>query len=205
MKLFLIAVLCTLSAFGQGQLALSGTSVKPKTQATLNLTLSGAAGQNIAGLQFSMQLPAGVTAAMSVGPAATAASKTLDCAQNGANLICLVTGLNQNVLADGVVASLKFVPQNSGNLSFGLSDTLGASVIGDAVTVGAVATFPFTVTPICDVNSDGITDAADVTAVKTLKLTGGTCTVDTDSDGKCTIVDVRRVENAAQGQACKTN
>lgn len=90
-------------------------------------------------------------------------------------------------------------------LNFGLSGTLGASLVGDAITVGAVAPFGFAVTSPCDWNGDGSTDVLDVQGVITAALAGGACTADLDGDGKCTVIDVVRVTLAVLGQTCKAN
>lgn len=204
MRLALLLLLPGLAS-AQTLLSLSGTPVRPNTQATLNLTLSGSSGANLAGLQWTVTLPTGITPTVTAGTASTSAGKQVTCNQQGTNLTCLAVGLNTNVFGDGIVALVQFTPQSAGNLTFGISGTLGATLLGEAATVGAAAPFGFTVLSPCDLNGDTLTDVTDVQSAISQALGLSTCTSDLTGDGKCTVVEVVRVENAALGQSCKTS
>ena len=54
----------------------------------------------------------------------------------------------------------------------------------------------------CDVNGDGVTNGADVTAAINQALGVSACTADLDKDLQCSVVDVQRVINAALGGQC---
>lgn len=58
----------------------------------------------------------------------------------------------------------------------------------------------------CDVNRDGSTNNSDVQAAIAQVLNQATCgAADVDKDGKCTVMDVQRVVNAAAGGACSAH
>jgi len=55
----------------------------------------------------------------------------------------------------------------------------------------------------CDLNQDGVTNSADFALSQSQALGQSACTGDLNGDGLCTVVDVQRVANAANGGACK--
>ena len=55
----------------------------------------------------------------------------------------------------------------------------------------------------CDLNNDGTVNAADYALSQQQALGQSACTGDLNGDGLCTVVDVQRVANAANGGACK--
>jgi hypothetical protein len=82
---------------------------------------------------------------------------------------------------------------------------LGASAGGDAVTLTSSPLTFVLASPLspCDVNSDGVTNTADVQLAINQVLGLASKTLDLNADGKTSIVDVIRVINAALGGACR--
>lgn len=56
---------------------------------------------------------------------------------------------------------------------------------------------------LCDLNSDGIVNAADVQIAVNRIVNQTSCTFDLDGNGRCDVVDLQRVINASAGGACK--
>jgi hypothetical protein len=78
--------------------------------------------------------------------------------------------------------------------------------VGDTPSSGAgVLTFRTgVISATCDLNGDGIVDAADVAIAKDQALGVSPCTTaDLDGNGTCNVIDVQRVVNASMGLGCK--
>ena len=171
------------------------TSFKASGSVVMNLTLSGASGQNISGIQFAIPAPGGV-ATVTAGPASTAASKTVSCAQSMTApnpLTCILIGLNNTAYADGIVAVVSVALPNP--LVQGITWTMPvvvASTTGSAVTTTSSAP----VNP-CNITGSGTITANDVSASIASALTQNAC-VDLTGDGTCNIFDVIRVVLALQ-------
>lgn len=74
---------------------------------------------------------------------------------------------------------------------------IGARSVGGGGTVTKSA---------CDLNGDGAVNSMDVTLSVSQALGMMTCnTADLNKDGTCTVVDVQRVINASNGQACNVS
>jgi hypothetical protein len=127
--------------------------------ATVNVDLSMATTRlQAAGVQFTLTAPiASVTSfTVSPGPTATAAAKTVTCAAattigTSIQQNCLVTGLNQNTMGNGVFAHLAIaVPATApaGVAAVTFSNFVASNVFGRAIsgTVNA-GTFSITVVP----------------------------------------------------------
>lgn len=202
----LITTMLLLGAAGWGQatltLSLAGpTSFKASGTVVMNLTLTGSAGQNISGIQFTIPSPGGV-ATVTAGPASTAASKTVTCAQStavGQSLTCIIIGLNNTMYADGIVGVVSVALPNP--LVQGITWTMPvivASTTGTAVTTASSAP----ANP-CNITGSGTLGTNDVTASIGQALTQTAC-VDLNGDGTCNIYDVIRVVLAIQPQGvCK--
>jgi hypothetical protein len=88
-------------------LALSSGSGSPGQTVNLLLTLGGT--PQAADLQWTLTYPVADLSSIvfSVGPNATAAAKTLQCGPNtGGSMICVIFGINQNIIDAGTVAML---------------------------------------------------------------------------------------------------
>lgn len=152
---FLGVVLCAcffLSAACYGAdstLALSSGSGAPGTTVALPLSFTSGTGTT-AGLEWALNLPASASLlSVQVGPAATAAGKSLYCNGN----LCLITGLNANTIGNGVVATVAVTVA---------STAAGDSVIQLANTVEALADG----TPGVVVSTSATLTASSVVAVR---------------------------------------
>jgi len=91
----------------------------------------------IAGLQFDLALPVGISSDISAaaGPAATAAVKLVYSALNGSTFRVIVAGLNSTTISDGDVVDLTvhLTASASGILPLHLSNLAATSPAGDAV------------------------------------------------------------------------
>lgn len=189
-------------------LTLTGpATIRPGAPVTLTLTLSGSTGANLASFQATVGLPAGFAVTSSaIGAAGTAAAKTLTCAPTLPGP-CVVVGLNQTNLADGVVFTLTGIAARPGALSFPLSASLAASsaATAEGVALASGAAFSLTVLSACDINGDGKVDIADVLAYLNSYVFGAvTPIVDLNGDGLANIIDVQRIATAGLGGACVT-
>ncbi len=141
------------SCLGQSVLSLSSAPAEPGAPVTLNLSLNTAYPGKSAGLQWTLNAPAGDVASLTttVGPAATSADKSLYCA----NQTCLLVGINAIPLSNGVVATvtLTLSPTATGNLAVQLSNPVEALLDGSggSITAGngvvSVATLSLTISP----------------------------------------------------------
>ncbi len=131
-KYFIWTVLLVRCAacLGQSSLSLSSASGNASNSVTLNVSLSTAHPGSSAGLQWTLNAPQPdvVSFSTAAGPAATAAQKSLYCA----NDTCLLLGLNETALSDGVVAvvTLNLSPSASGNLAIQMSGAVEALLDG---------------------------------------------------------------------------
>ncbi len=187
-KIFLLLALAG-GAFGQ-QLALS-CAAGPRAGASEPCTVTLTAGGGLADLQW--QLTASVPTGIVVWNTALA-GKTLQC---NPTALCVEYG-GQVAIPDGVVANALIpIPANAGGqtITFTLSGALGATISAQPVTV--TPNPPQSVSVLngsCDVNSDGLLTAADVTfAVNTL-LQG--LWLDLNADTKSNVADLQIVINA---------
>ena len=141
-------LLCGSCCFGQSVLTLSSAPAVPGGQVSLNISLDTAYPGKSAGLQWTLDSPAGDVASFSTvaGPAAASAQKSLYCAAK----TCLLAGINSNPLGNGVVAivTLNLSPTATGNLMVQLSNPVEALLDGSGgsitttngiVNVGAIS------------------------------------------------------------------
>ena len=210
--MLLLTAITSLCVTAQTKLTVTQTntgSVRAGDALPLTITLSGSAGQNVAGTQWSLNSPIGFVWTPTVGAAGVAGSKNIYCGLVASAFTCLVVGMNVNVVNDGVVGLLATtVPINQpiGNLTFTLTSTLSASKDGFAVVTTASAPLTIPILPsLCDPNGDAKIDSTDFNLAIAQATGASTCTTDTDGDGKCTVNDVLRVAMAANGGACKIN
>jgi hypothetical protein len=211
-KLFVVFLLAS-AGWAQVQLTLTpsvpGAGVYPGASVALNVSLTGSAGLNIAGLQWSLASPLGASTAFS-GAASQAASKTVMCAMPAGTLICLSVGLNVNTISDGVVAQITVtIPANQppGPLTQVLSATYAANAAGSNVPITAGPLVTLNVLSHCDLNGDGIVNNADLLiAISQIEgVTACTTANINQAPGGCTVMDAVRVAIAAQaGGVCLT-
>jgi hypothetical protein len=130
------------SLHAQTSLVLSSGSASPGQAVSLNVTLSTPLPSQVAGLQWTFAYSSTDFSGLSVGtgPAAVAAGKSITCNGGGGLMICLVTGLNTNTIASGVVASATFtVSPTTGSTSsiVQLVNSLGATPQATGIAVAA--------------------------------------------------------------------
>jgi len=203
MKKLLLSALFSLPLWAQSAtLNLScSNNVRAGSTLTCSITLSG--GSLPAGLQWTLATSSPVGAVI-VTPAAAVISAQKNFLCNAANM-CLLTGINANQIADGALANLSIpIPAGSGNrqMTLNLSATIGASLLGTALSATANPPVSVSVSSGCDINGDGQINAADVTAQQNGLLATPQTSSDLNSDGKSDVVDVQIVINAARGLAC---
>lgn len=198
------------SARAQSLTITGPANVKPgQTGVVLALNLSGSAGANIAAIQASVTVPAGfLITGSAIGAAGTTASKTLTC--NPTAPTCVLAGLNQTALADGVLFTLTGTVSAtaSGPLAFGVTNQLGASNAAKAVSVSVAAgpAFSLPVISACDINGDGRVDISDIQAYLLTQIFAAPASlIDLNGDGVANIIDVQRIATAGTpGGACVT-
>jgi len=94
-------------------------------------------GNSLAGIQWTLTAFTGTVTA--TGAAAIAANKTLSCAvQGGGNEICVVSGLNQTVIGDGVIATTSVPASLAGLVAVNPAGT-GIAIVACAPPTGLTA------------------------------------------------------------------
>lgn len=195
-------------AGAQPQISLSGSAVRGGQTATVTVTLSAAAGNNVSAVQFFVSAPVSYVITATPGAAVTAASKTLTCSRNtaGAGDVygCVVSG-GVNALADGPLAVLRVVTVPGAAVSLALTKLLGTNPAGDSPGIAVLASAPLLVSlSACDINGDGITDLKD--AQNLMDQINGVilpATADLNGDAKTDVIDLQRVVNTIAGAACR--
>ena len=173
--------------------------------ATLTLTFADSSpSANIAGFEWTLALPGGMTAgAPALGAASTAASKAINC--NGVECIILGDGstLNQTVFASGIIATIPLTlsPTASlGSVQIALDNVIAPNAGGSAV---AISTTPisFSIGSVYDLNGDGVGNAANVTIAlnEALGITSCAPPFSAVGNGKCDATGVELEVLAALG------
>lgn len=159
--------LCGVALGQTDSLALSSSAVLPGGSTALNLTLSSPSGSEPAGIQWSITYnPSSIVAISAVeGPAALSASKSISCVSQSGSYTCLLTGLNANVIQNGIAAvvSVTLPSTASGTVSLGVSNTVGTSPAGAAVSLvgtGGVISVSTVVNPPVGILSETCTPTA---------------------------------------------
>ncbi len=142
---------------------------------------------------------------VAAGAATTAATKSV--ANNPQGLI-LISGMNQNQIADGVLAITTYTvplsascPGNSPCLVFTPSLAVGSTKTGQSIGVTINPTVAVSVIKnACDVNGDGVVNSADYAFEVNAVLNNGIA--DRNGDGVTNIQDVVIVGVAASGGTC---
>lgn len=201
MKLVLSLVF-TCAAFAQ-TLTLSGpANAKAGTTATITVALSNSvANTGPAAMQFSSVLPAGFAfSSPSLGAASTSSTKTIQC--NAANLLCVVYGMNQNVIPNGNVATFGFqIPASAtpGPVTISLSNLVAVNRTASVMPLGSGPNLTINIVSRADINADGKVVTADVSLMVTQVVSGATCSDDQNFDDRCDIVDIYVVVLRAMG------
>ena len=122
----------------QGTLALSSGGAAPNGSATLNLTLASPAGSEPAGIQWTLTYsPTNIVSISAIaGASGAAAGKSLSCSASSGSYICLLVGLNSNVMQNGVAAVVN-VTMASGvpSTTINVTNTLGATAAATSLLI----------------------------------------------------------------------
>jgi hypothetical protein len=154
-RLLLCGVLLSLpQAIAQNvSLRLSSANAVAESEVSLDLILTSSGGVRPASIQWKVEYSTRDFALsdVKIGPAATAAGKTLTCQGQAGQRSCVLTGLaggqvNSNLIGDGVVARVVLYVNPGAVLAAAevkLSGAFAASAVGDAINVNVT---PGTVT-----------------------------------------------------------
>ena len=121
----------------QSNLALSSGTVLPGGTTSLSLSLSSPGSNQPAAIQWTLTYPAASVASLNVtaGPALSSVGKTVTCAGGAGAVTCVAWGLNSTTISDGVVANVSVTLSGGSAAPISISNSLGASPAGDAITV----------------------------------------------------------------------
>ena len=134
--------------FGQDALALSSGTAVAGGAIALNLSMNSPVGSEPAGVQWTLTYPAGNTASIGAvaGSSATAADETITCFSGAGSYTCLLSGMNDAVIQNGVVAVINVTMTSSaGTTPIGLTNLAGATAAGSPISVtgtGGTITLP---------------------------------------------------------------
>ncbi len=153
--LLVASLLASVSSILPAQsLTLVSASTQANNSILLNLYLS-TSGIQPAALQFAFSYSDSTITSFSVsgGPALTAPQKSLYCGGNAANYTCVAVGINNNIISDGVIAtvSVTFAPGVT-TASIKVGNSLGADSDGNALSVsapGSLNVSPISVSVVC--------------------------------------------------------
>jgi hypothetical protein len=106
---------------------------------TIPISLTVQPGAKIAALQWSLVYPESdiVSVTVAAAPAAQMARKTVVCARKQGSATCLLFGMNQNVMPDGVLVEVTFELSEQPHSLIGieLKNIAGATAAGGPVAV----------------------------------------------------------------------
>jgi trimeric autotransporter adhesin len=141
LRRFVIAVPLFLSGnmlLAQSSLALSSGSSPAGSPVSLNLSLAST-GNQPAGLQWTFTYPSASVSGFVVtaGPALTAVGKTLNCAGSSTGYTCIASGINNNLIANGSVATVTVNLIGTASASIGVSSSIGVAFDSTSITTTA--------------------------------------------------------------------
>ena len=123
-------------------LSLSSATVNAGGSTTLNLSLSSPLGNEPSAVQWTLTYSTSSIASLSVstGNAAIAASKTITCLSGTGTSTCIISGLNNNIIQNGILATIRVTlsPIAVGTIPINLTGPVAASV--NAAALAATAT-----------------------------------------------------------------
>ena len=111
----------------QPSLSLSNAVAGPAQTVPLSLSLEAAPGPQPASVQWTLTYPTATVVAIAV--TATSANKDVTCAAGAGTYSCILSGVNNTTISDGVIArvSVSLTQATGGSLSIGLSNVIGAA------------------------------------------------------------------------------
>jgi hypothetical protein len=206
----LVLLLLAARLWAQPILTVTGPASAPQgTVVNLTVSVSGTAGQNLAGISWSF--PAGLSLGAPAIGAAAPAGLGVYCF--GATGNCLVDGLSNTTpqvasdnafTKDGVVATVPLtLTAPPGSLSIPLTNIAGASTVAAPITITAGPTYTLTVTAShCDYNGDGAINYQDVLAIIQAVVGSKKCSPVSTFTAGCSLDTAQAVIVAATGGIC---
>lgn len=205
MKRFCLFLISVFAAAQSLTLSLSPASVQAGGSTTLTITYADSSpSSNMAAVQWTLSLPAGLTAgAYTAGAALTTAVKPVNCG----TLACVAAGdgstLNDTVIGSGIIATVPLAVASTttpGALSISLT-ALGATSTNPSTVTVTVSPVTETVLSRYDLNGDGVVNATDVGIMLNEVIGTTTCSGQSLNvgDGKCDAVDLEFEILAALG------
>lgn len=150
----------------------SGTGIKSGT-ITLALSIASTGGDQCTGVQFSFGHTSDVSlTSVTLGAAATGASKSL----NRAGDLCVVWGVNVNVIGDGTLLSATFTvaaSPSTGSIPISITGIVATDASGNALTTSGVSGTITVDTPVLTCPVGGSVASINVVYSKTLVASGG--------------------------------
>ncbi|HUI56980.1 MAG TPA: putative Ig domain-containing protein [Bryobacteraceae bacterium] len=141
LALAIVLLFASQPSFGQTDtLSLSSGVAAADGTVSLSLTLASSTGAEAA-LQWTLTYPAGNVTSISAAPgaAALAAGKAVTCAIGSGSYRCIASGMNANVIPNGVVAIVNLtIAGGVTSTAIGVTGTLGASAQGTALAVSGI-------------------------------------------------------------------
>jgi chitodextrinase len=125
------------SAYSQTSLSLASGTAAPGGSLALNLSLSAS---TASALEWTLSYAAADVTSVTVaaGPALAAAGKTIQCSTGAGSTVCLASGINSTMIANGVVAvvtaTLAAAPSGA-SVPISVGSTMGSLADGSAVAV----------------------------------------------------------------------
>lgn len=176
-----------ITASGQVAFTLASGAGSPGSTVSLNISLNSSGAQPAA-MQWTLSYSAAQISSIAVtaGPAATNAGKTVSCNQAApGSMTCVLFGLNQSTVANGVVAvaavtianttsTSTVISMSNGVASTGSGSPLVAAAVGNTVTINQPVVSTTTIT--ISANPPGlqiIVDGSALTAPQTFQWTAG--------------------------------
>src|SRR6266571_7584120 len=159
------------SAYSQTGLSLaSGTAVQGSS-VSLNLSLSAS---TASALEWTLFYPAANVTSVSVaaGPALPA-GKTIQCGTGTGATVCLASGMNSTMIANGVVAvvTVTLAPTSSASVPISVGSTIGSLANGSAVAVsGTGGTITVQGSPSPDTTAPSIPTGLSATAISSSQI-----------------------------------
>lgn len=151
----------------------SGTGIKSGT-ITLALSIASTGGDQCTAIQWSFGHTSDVTlTSVALGAAATGASKSL----NRSGDLCVVWGINTNVIGDGTLLNATFTiaaSPSTGSIPISITGIVASDSGGNALTTSGVSGTITVDTPVLACPVGGSTATINVVYSATLVASGGT-------------------------------
>jgi uncharacterized protein (TIGR03437 family) len=153
-------------AFGQDTMALSSGNAVEGGSIALNLSLSSAVGSEPAGIQWTLTYSAANVASIDAvaGSSAAAANETITCFAGAGSYTCLLSGMNDEAMQNGVVAVINVTMTSSAVATpISLTNVVGATAAGSPISMtgtGGTIALPSAAAP----GTAGIMPSVDIDA-----------------------------------------